>query len=96
MSVRHSSPHPQAGETVTVDAELHMAGPGPHQFVIEDWADRLFGRSWMVMNGHPASLIYAMRAGLAGLPTDDEVVYGKTPSGRGHLVHVREIGGEDQ
>jgi len=70
-----------------------MTGPGPHDVVIEDWADRVFGKSWMFMDGNPAALVYAMRAGLAGLPTDDEVVYGKTRSGRSHLVHVREIGG---
>lgn len=95
MSVRHSSPHPQAGQTVTVNAELHMAGPGPHQFVIEDWADRAYGRSWMFVNGNPAALAYAVRSSVAGLPLDDEVVYGKVGS-RGHLVHVREIGGEDR
>ncbi|MFH9011199.1 hypothetical protein ACH4C6_07465 [Streptomyces sp. NPDC017943] len=93
MSVPHLSPHPRARQPVTVDAELHMTVPGPHQFVIEDWADRVFGQSWMSMNGNPAALIYAMRSATAGLPMDDEVVYGKSLSGRGHLVHVREIGG---
>lgn len=84
----HASPHPLAGQTVTVTAEL--SGTGPHDFLVEDWNDRLFGQSWMDMQGHPASLAYAVRSAIAGLPTDNEVVYGKV-QGLGYLVHVSEI-----
>jgi hypothetical protein len=91
----HPYPHPLAGQTVTVRADLHGEGPGPHDFQVEDWNDRLFGRSWMHMEGHPASLAYAMRSAVGGLPLDDEVVYGKVGC-LGHLVHVSEIEGGDE
>lgn len=88
--MNHDSRHPLAGQTITVTADLHGAGPGEHEFTIEDWNDRLFGKSWMFMEGHPAALIYAMRSAVAGLPTDNEVVYGKVGA-RGHLVHISEL-----
>lgn len=90
MSV-HSSPHPLAGKTVTVDTDLHADGPGPHQVVVEDWWDRVYGQSWMFAEGNPAALLYAIRSSVAGLPTDDDVVYGKTARGRGYLLHVSEL-----
>lgn len=90
MPSSHSTPHPLAGQTVTVTAALHSDEPGDHEFRVEDWNDRLFGVSWMDMQGHPASLVYAMRSAMAGLPLDNEVVYGKV-QGFGHLVHVSEI-----
>jgi hypothetical protein len=80
----HSAPHPQAGQTVTVDL-----GGGPEEFRIEDWWDRVSGSSWMYAEGHPACLAYALRS--AGTtPIDDEVVYGKAGY-LGHLMHVSEI-----
>lgn len=38
-------------------------------------------------------MMYAIRAGFADLPPDDEVLYGHlvTPGGLGMLVHVSEI-----
>jgi len=45
----------------------------------------------MDANGNPAALIYAIRSGFDGLPTDDEVVYGKIGS-FGHLIHESELG----
>ena len=90
MSARHDALHPLAGQTVTISADLHGSGSGEHSFEAEDWNDRLFGQSWMYMEGHPASLVYAMRSAVAGLPLDNEVVYGKV-QGLGHLVHVSEI-----
>ncbi|MGW1158464.1 hypothetical protein ACWD5Q_06725 [Streptomyces sp. NPDC002513] len=90
MSAQHTTPHPLAGQTVTVRADLDGEGPGAHAFRVEDWNDRLFGQSWMFMEGHPASLVYAWRSAMAGLPTDNEVVYGKVGP-FGHLVHVSEI-----
>ena len=44
------------------------------------------------MQGHAASLAFATRAALAGLPLNNEVVYGKVGP-YGHLVHVEEIPG---
>ena len=81
----HPHPHPLAGQTVT----LHDGS----DFHIEDWNDRVFdGTSWMFMQGHPASLAYATRAALAGLPLNNEVVYGKAGP-YGELVHVEELPG---
>ncbi len=88
----HTTPHPLAGQTVTITAALHGEGPSTHTFHVEDWNDRLFGQSWMFMEGHAASLAYAVRSAVAGLPTDNEVVYGKVGA-FGHLVHVSEITG---
>jgi hypothetical protein len=89
----HTEPHPLAGQTVTLSAKAQDARgrviPGA-EFRIEDWADRVFGKSWMDMNGHPASLVYAIRS--AGYtPIDDEVVYGKI-NHIGDVVHVTELG----
>jgi len=61
-------------------------------FKVEDWWDRVTGGSWMDAQGNPACLVYAVRTGFSkSVPTDDEVLYGKTPDGLGHLVHVSEI-----
>lgn len=96
MSTVHTTPHPLAGQTVTVSPTSPLftyVTTDPIQFRIEDWSDRLFGQSWMDMQGHPACLKYAVRSGLSGLPLDNEVVYGKCDDGFGHLVHVSEIQG---
>lgn len=81
----HPDRHPNAGSTSLVDI-----GNGVQEYVIEDWWDRLTGGSWMYADGNPAAMIYGVRAGLAGLPFDDEVVYGKI-GGMGHLVHTSEL-----
>jgi len=52
--------------------------------------DKLTGTSWMYSDGNPACLIYAMRSGFAGLPTDDNVHYVKI-GGLGYLVHETEL-----
>ena len=66
------------------------------EFVIEDWCENVLGRSWMVADGNPAALEYAMRTGLNRdenrpyVPTfSDDVVYGKVGS-FGHLFHINE------
>lgn len=89
----HDKAHPMAGQAVRIKAGLtHPEVPdyGGAEFRLEDWNDRVFGKSWMDMSGHPASLNYAMRAGLQRLPEDNEVVYGKIGP-FGHLVHVSEL-----
>lgn len=85
MSI-HSQPAPQAGTTVAADI-----GRGAEQIRIEDWWDRVAGGSWMTAAGNPAARKYAMRSGFAGLPTDDQVLYGKDSYGLGHLLHVNEV-----
>ncbi|MBX7464889.1 hypothetical protein K1Y80_02180 [Streptomyces sp. MAG02] len=91
----HPAPHPQAGQTVKVTPAAPLFGQysvTPVDLTVEDWNDRVFGRSWMDMDGHMASLSYAMRSAAGSLPTDNEVVYGKV-HGIGHLIHVSEIDG---
>lgn len=93
----HAEQHPLSGQTVTLgeqagDPVRGVVVPGA-TFVIEDWWDRVAGRSWMTSDGNPAALQYAMRTGFRGIgavPLDDEVVYGKI-AGRGHLVHAAEL-----
>ena len=46
--------------------------------------------SWMDAKGNPACLMYAIRSGAAGLPTDNKVHYVHI-GGFGHLVHESEI-----
>jgi hypothetical protein len=78
----HEQSHPLAGQTVSSSLG---------EFEIEDWWDHLTGKSWMYANNNPAAMNYAMRAGVARLPVNDEVVYGHV-RGMGHLVHVTELG----
>ena len=63
------------------------------EFIVEDWWDRLYGASWKFANGNPACLIYALRTGFSQIPIphDDDVLYGHTKDGLGHLVHISEI-----
>jgi hypothetical protein len=87
----HDDKHPLAGKTVKVTTTRHVQiGDGPHEYEIEDWWDHLTGSSWMSAEGNPTCLVYAMRSGFAGLPIDNEVMYGHI-GGIGHLVHVSEI-----
>lgn len=92
----HGQKHPLAGKTVG----LKLAPPATpvdesdltgQEFVVEDWWDHLTGKSWMFTFGNPAVNQYARRSGLAELPTDDDVIYGKIGH-LGYLVHASEIG----
>lgn len=97
----HEKPHKWAGQT----RKYKLAGKGSPQIPstgecwVEDWADRLWKQSWGLMNGNPTAMIYGMRSGFAGLPTDDEVVYvkiaEKSKDGStyhlAHLLHKSEI-----
>lgn len=85
--------HPLAGKVVPVifAGQGHPEfGKGPRDFVLDNWWDVLTGGSWGDANGNPAAMIYALRAGFARLPVDDEVVYGKI-QGMGVLVHSSEL-----
>jgi hypothetical protein len=89
--MKHKEPRPKAGQVVTVK----LKGGDPdringQKYRLEDWWDRVTGGSWMNAVGNPAAIKYAMRNGFAGLPLDDEVVYGKV-DGLGHLLHVSEL-----
>lgn len=91
----HPEPHPLAGTTATLSTSIprdpdRLAGSEVH---VEDWYDRIAGRSWMVANGNFAALKYAMRSAIAGLPLDNEVV-GVKVGGYSHIVHTSELGGD--
>jgi hypothetical protein len=93
---KHLQQHEHAGRTVLVKTRLPLHGQAnqahmPIPFLVEDWWDRVYGGSWMYANGNFACMHFAARSGVVGLPLDDEVVYGKTGDGLGHLVHASEI-----
>jgi hypothetical protein len=87
----HADPFKFAGATFKVNAQLDSMIPGTYLYHIEDYWDQVYGGSWMMATGNPAALLYAIRSLKAGLPIDDEVVYGKV-DGLGYIVHVSELG----
>ena len=76
----HSEPSSLAGKAVRIKQGM-LSGK---QILVEDWWDRIVGKSWMACNGNPACLEYALRE---RTPIDDEVINGKIGS-FGALVHV--------
>lgn len=90
----HEEEHPLAGQTVKVNLE-RRAGPaiepGEHEFEVQDWWDHLTGGTWRSpKTPNWACIHYQATAPLAGLPLDNEVIYGHI--GRlGYLVHASEI-----
>lgn len=86
----HEQAHPLAGQTVNVQIDDPVVPAGEQDYEIEDWWDRMYGKSWMFSNGNPSAMKYAVRSGFVGIPLDDEVVYGKI-NGLGHVVHVSEL-----
>ena len=82
----HHSSSPLAGTTVKIVKGEHAGS----EYRVEDWWDRIAGKSWMFCAGNPACINYAVRAAVDSLPMNDHVVYGKIGS-LGHLVHVSEI-----
>jgi len=83
--------HPLAGKTVILNCKSDADKLNGREYRVEDYWQNVAGKSWMDCDGNPACLKYAMRSAFAGLPTDNEVVYGKV-GGSGHLVHVSELG----
>ena len=93
----HTEKSKLAGKEVKIKASVEHpqnANFGGSSFKVEDWWDHLTGKSWMSETGNPACLIYSMRGALAKLPLDNEVLYGHTSNGFGHLVHISEIEAE--
>ena len=84
--------HRLSGKTVTIHPkkEYQDVIKNAH-FQIEDYWENVSGRSWMVSEGNPACLVYAIRS--VGLPIDNEVIYGKI-NGFGYLIHINELGDE--
>lgn len=89
----HTDPHPLSNKRVKLNLGISPANDElrDQPYLIEDYWDRVGTRSWMDETGNPACLKFAMRSAFAGLPLDQEVVYGKI-DGFGHLVHVSELG----
>lgn len=89
----HLEKHPLAGKTVKIKKTArHFQYPdfGGSDYIVEDWWDRVAGKSWMFCDGNPACLVYAMRSAGEHLPTDNNVLYGKIGP-YGSLVHISEI-----
>jgi hypothetical protein len=90
----HAEKSPLAGKTVIIKkTSTHFQYPkwGGTEFHIEDWWDRVGGRSWMFCDGNPACLVFAVRSAENKLPTDNEVLYGHAENGFGSLIHISEI-----
>jgi hypothetical protein len=83
----HSERHPLAGSVVAVfpQAALHEL-----EFHLEDWWDRVSGKSWQGVPATVTELSYSRRVSAEGLPPDDEVVFGRIYDS-GHLMHVSEL-----
>ena len=86
--------HPLAGKTVKLKCKPNpVCDLSEVQFIVEDWQSSVFGKSWMFCDGNPAALNYAIRAAFAGLPVDNNVVYGHDANTRlGYIIHVSELG----
>lgn len=79
-------PHKFAGQTVEI-TEGEFKG---QQYRVEDWWENVAGESWMVCDGNPACLEYAMRGAFEQTPIDNNVLYGKIGA-FGKLIHVSQI-----
>ena len=83
-----------AGKTVKLakDVSDPFAGvqPAGSDYCVEDYWINVAGKSWMFSDGNPAAMNYAIRSGIASLPIDDRVLYGKI-QGLGFLVHESEL-----
>ena len=91
----HKESSKLSGKTVIIKKGIqhpHVENFGGSEFHVEDWWDKVSGKSWMWAQGNPACMIYAMRMGMntPSIPSDDEVLYGKIGS-FGHLVHISEL-----
>ena len=84
----HKEKSDYAGKEVLIKES--SIGLGGQTIKIEDWWDRVAGKSWMYCDGNLACLNYAIRSGHSLLPMDNNVLYGKI-GGIGHLIHVSEI-----
>lgn len=93
--MKHLNKSEYAGKTVVLkDSAKHPQFPdfGGSEFHVEDWWDRVYGKSWMDATGNPAATVYAIRGGFNRLPIDNQVLYGKIGM-LGCLVHISEIEG---
>jgi hypothetical protein len=82
-------PHEMAGKKVRIiDGEF--VG---QIYKVEDWQDRVFGRSWIGYITNPACLEYMIRRAKENTPIDDLVLYGHIGA-FGKIIHISQIGAE--
>lgn len=81
MSI-HEEKHPLAGQTVKLK--------NGQEYAVEDWADRVLGRSVWMANGNPAALKYAVRRAISNFPIDNNLLYGKVGM-FGEIIHESEL-----
>jgi len=93
--ILHETPSPLANTACRIKAHVNhhqFQNFGGSEILIEDWWDRVAGKSWKQMTmTNPAALVYTLR--LKDNPTtpqDDEVLYGKI-SGLGVLINIAEL-----
>lgn len=92
MSI-HREISPLANRKMTLEIDVshpRVKDLGGTEILIEDWWDRISGKSWMYESGNRDCLYYAMRVGYNRLPIDDEVLCG-TVNEVEYLVHISEI-----
>jgi len=67
-------------------------GTSNPEIKIEGTDKEALGHSWMIADGNPAAMLFAMRSGLEGLAFDSQtqVYYGKI-DGLGELVYESEL-----
>lgn len=92
----HRENHSLAGKTVRLNDRandpIYRVVMPLKLYEIEGWWDFLTGSSWrFAQSRNIDARHYAARRIAAGLPPDDEVVYGKI-DGLGRLVHATELG----
>ena len=90
----HAKSSPLAGTTVYIkdgvtDPAQGLVVPGA-KAEIEDYYDRVNGKSWMNSTGNFAAMHYAMRSAANDIPIDDEVLYCHIGN-LGHIIHVSEV-----
>lgn len=88
----HDTIHPMSGARVRIKMKTpdRTLDGLEHDFRIEDWADRVMGRSIWDSAGNFAIMNYAMRRPDAMASFSDECVYGKV-DGLGYIIHTDEI-----
>lgn len=81
-----------AGQTLRTKSNIGK-DVSDKEFIAEDyWINISPYRSWMISDGAPAALLYAVRIGCNGnnVPLDNNVVYGKIDH-LGYLIHESEL-----
>lgn len=104
MALVHPDSHPLAGKTITVKLKgaPHQRLTDGVQMEVEDWwsiaheDNELGSLPALLSSRSPAAINYIVRAQVAGIPLDDDVIYGKVfdgqPLGLGYIIHSSEIG----